>query len=115
MKMTLIGLGVAALVGGTALAAPSISIIREPVRMQRVSFADLNLGTPQGRAALDARIRAVAGNVCEREGERSVEALVDAHDCFTTAVARARSQADGIGVGNRDVALGAAVVTVRGS
>lgn len=114
MKMTLIGIGIAALVGGAALAAPSISIIREPVRVQRVSFADLDLGTAQGQLALDGRIRAAAQDVCEREGERSVEALVSAHSCYATAVDRARSQASAIGVGNRDIALSAALVTVRG-
>lgn len=114
MKMTVIGIGVAALIGGTALAAPSISIIREPVRAQRVSFADLDLGTLDGRVALNGRIRAAARNVCERNGERSVEAVVSAHSCYTAAVAKARYQADALGVGNRDVALGAAVVTVRG-
>jgi UrcA family protein len=114
MKLTVIGIGVAALIGGTALAAPPISIIREPVRVQRVSFADLNLATSDGRAALDGRIRAAAHNVCERDGESSVEALVSARSCLTAAVAKARHQADAVGVGNRDVALGSAVVTVRG-
>ena len=114
MRMTVIGIGVAALVGGAALAAPSLSVIREPVRVQRVSFADLNLATIDGRLALYGRIRAAARNVCARDGERSVEALVSAHSCYTAAVAKARYQADGLGVGNRDVALGAAVVTVRG-
>ena len=114
MRMTVIGIGVAALVGGAALAAPSISVIREPVRVQRVSFADLNLATIDGRLALYGRIRAAARNVCARDGERSVEALVSAHACYTAAVAKAHYQADGLGVGNRDVALGAAVVTVRG-
>ena len=55
MKLTVIGIGVAALIGGTALAASPISIIREPVRVQRVSFADLNLATSDGRAALDGQ------------------------------------------------------------
>lgn len=114
MKMTVIGVGVAALIGGSALAAPSISIIREPVRVERVSFADLALETLDGRLALYGRIRAAARNVCERDGERSVEALVSAHSCFTAAVARARYQADAVGVGNHDAALGAAIVTVRG-
>ena len=114
MKMTLIVMGFAALVGGTALAAPSISIIREPVRAQRVSFADLNLGTVDGRLALEGRIRAAARDVCERDGERSVDALVSAHSCFKNTVAKARSQANALGVGNRDLALSAAVVTVPG-
>ena len=114
MKMTAIGIGVAAFIGGTALAAPSISIVGEPVRAQRVSFADLDLATLDGRLALYRRIRAAARNVCERDGERSVEALASAHSCFAVAIAKARYQAEALGVGNRDVALGVAVVTVRG-
>ena len=78
------------------------------------SFADLNLATSDGRAALDGQIRAAAHNVCERDGESSVEALVSARSCFTAAVAKARHQADAVGVGDRDVALGSAVVTVSG-
>lgn len=110
MKMALIGIGIAALVGGTALATPSIRIIREPVRVQRVSFADLDLATAQGQRALEGRIRVAAGDVCER----SVEAPESARSCYATAVVRARSQAEAIGVGNRDIALSAAVVMVRG-
>lgn len=114
MKVTVIGVGLAALIGATALAAQSISIIRQPVRVERVSFADINLATVRGRLALDGRIRAAAHNVCERDGERAVEALIGAHSCYTTAVAKARIQVDAIGVGNRDLALSSAVVTVRG-
>ena len=114
MKMTVIGIGLAALVGATALTAQSISVIRQPVRVERVSFADLNLSTIDGRLALYGRIRAAARNVCERDGERNVEALVSAHSCYTAAVAKARYQADALGVGNRDIALNAAVVTIRG-
>jgi UrcA family protein len=111
---TLIGLGVAAAVGGSALAAPAILVTREPVRVQRVSFADLNLGTIEGRLALYGRIRAAARNVCSRDGERSVEALVNAHTCYATAIAKAHYQVNTLGLGNRDIALNAAVVTVRG-
>ena len=114
MKMTVIGVGLAALIGGTALAAQSISVIRQPVRVERVSFADLNLATIDGRVTLYGRIRAAAHNVCERDGERSIEALASAHSCYAAAVAKARYQADALGVGNRDVALSAALVTVRG-
>jgi UrcA family protein len=113
MKVTVICVGLAALIGGTALAAQSISVVRQPVRVERVSFADLNLATVDGRHALEGRIGAAAHDVCERDGERAVEALVSAHSCYTTAVAKARSQANAIGVGNRDLALNAAVVNVR--
>ena len=110
MKMTFTGIGLAALVGGTALATPSISIIREPVRVQRVSFADLDLAAAQGQRALEGRIRVAAGDVCER----SVEAPESARSCYASAVARGRSQAGAIGVGNRDIVLSSAVVMVRG-
>ena len=114
MRMTVIGLAGALLVGGSALAAPSIFVTREPVRVERVSFADLNLGTVPGQLALDSRIRAAARDVCSRDGERSVEALSSAHSCYTAAVATARHDASQVGVGNHDVALNGALVTVRG-
>jgi UrcA family protein len=114
MKMTVIGAGIAALIGGSAIAAPSIFVTREPVRVERVSFADLDLGSVAGRVALYGRIRAAAREVCARDGERSVEALVSAHSCYTAAVAKARYQTDALGVGNRDAALGVAIVSVRG-
>jgi UrcA family protein len=111
---TLIGLGLAAVLGGTAISAPAILVTREPVRVERVSFADLNLGTVEGRVALYGRIRAAARNVCERDGERTVEALVGAQSCFVSAVANARYEVGAPGLANRDVALSAAIVTVRG-
>jgi UrcA family protein len=111
---TLIGLGLAAVIGGAAVSGPAILVIHESARLQRVSYADLDLGTIEGRLALYGRIRAAARNVCSQDGERSAEALASADSCYAAAIAKARDQVGSPGMSNRDLALNSAVITVRG-
>ena len=53
-----------------AAAAGASPIVENPaladtVRVQTVSYADLDLSTPQGRATLNRRVRSAARSVCD--------------------------------------------------
>jgi UrcA family protein len=58
---------------------------------QRVSFADLDLTRGPGVAALYARIRSAAQQVCGPVDARQLEALTSSHRCTEQAIARAVS------------------------
>ena len=70
---------------GCLAAAAAPAAAATPANSRTVSYADLNLGTAQGRAALDARIRAAARQVCEAQSA-DVGARAAAERCFKTAV-----------------------------
>ncbi len=71
--------------GCLAAAAAPAAAAEAPVNSRAVSYGDLNLNTAKGRAALDARIRAAARQVCEAPGA-DIGARVAADRCFKTAV-----------------------------
>jgi UrcA family protein len=57
---------------------------------QLVSFADLNLSSEQGAAALYSRIKAAAGNVCDlRTHTLDIKQWGYARACFRRAIAQA--------------------------
>jgi UrcA family protein len=56
-----------------------------------VSFADLNLGQPQGMATLDSRLRIAARRVCDT-GERDTHSRRLEAECRVKAVAGARTE-----------------------
>jgi UrcA family protein len=58
-------------------------------RALKVSFADLNLATPQGNAALYQRLRYAAELVCESGTDDSLRARVYIRNCEKQAVAEA--------------------------
>jgi UrcA family protein len=58
-----------------------------------VFYADLDLATEDGRAVLDARIRAQAERVCRRELSGSVWLPQGIRACVSDAVAQARPKA----------------------
>ena len=83
MTHALIAAGLAAL----AFANPAHADTR------KVSYADLDLSTAQGRSVLDARVRSAARQVCEiGNDEVSLTDRLAAKTCFAKAVSSAEQQ-----------------------
>lgn len=81
----------ALLIGGTLMTVAVAPATAAPVTNSKsVSFADLNLSQPQGRAVLDARIRSAAKSVCTVGGSDLRTRLSEAR-CTRTAIAAART------------------------
>jgi UrcA family protein len=57
-----------------------------------VSFADLDLATPAGKAALDQRIEAAVGKVCSQVGRRDIRGWMAAEECKVLTLADAMEQ-----------------------
>lgn len=57
-----------------------------------VSYADLDLTTAAGSAALDARIEAAVKDVCPKPDVRDLSARTAWRECVTTARAGAKEQ-----------------------
>jgi UrcA family protein len=55
----------------------------------RVSYADLNLSTPQGSQALYARIVSAANEVCRADDIRDLQAMAARNSCRAAAIAQA--------------------------
>ena len=79
-------------------AALAISLIANPARAQSqtvgVAYADLDLNTPAGQAALDRRIQTAAESVCGFNEVRTGTRLPSssARDCLREALASTRQQ-----------------------
>src|SRR5690242_20013096 len=109
MKTLLISLAAFFPLAAAANAAP-IVVSSDAVRAEHVSTADLRLDSAAGQRALHGRIRAAAGDVCARDGERDVDALVSEHLCYRAALAQGVAQAHRLTASPVD----AAAVIVRG-
>src|SRR5690242_4433602 len=103
MKTILMSLGALALASTAANARP-IVINTQAVPTARVSFADLNLGSAEGRAVLEHRIRATAEDLCVIEGDRALDSRLGGRACYKAAVADGLRQMDEV-IGQR-VAVG---------
>jgi len=90
----------AALFATTLTAAPAFAQVATPQRTVAVSFADLNLRSEDGRAALDSRIRSAIREVCGNPSPADLRGQNRAADCRAELSARVSLQ--------RDVALAAA-------
>jgi UrcA family protein len=55
----------------------------------RVSYADLNLSTPQGSRALYTRIVSAANEVCQADDIRDLQAMAARNSCRAAAIAQA--------------------------
>lgn len=75
------------LAGAAAPAKAAESVVRSKV----VSYADLDLGSPQGRKSLQFRIRQAARDVCDQNSNDSWARAVEAQ-CFVTAVEGTRNE-----------------------
>ena len=80
------------LVAAAPAVAQTITVEGSPLPTATVSFADLDLGKPAGRAALDGRVRRAAELLCLDHGVRSVKEKMDQKGCLNFAVASARPQ-----------------------
>jgi len=83
--------------GATVIAASCLTVAAVPaaatetsVATKTVSYADLNLNSTQGRAQLDARIRAAAKSVCEVQAP-NLAARVSQGRCIATAIRKANA------------------------
>ncbi|MEN7537375.1 UrcA family protein [Aurantiacibacter flavus] len=75
-------------IAASALAlAPAVSAAEDDQRSSRVTYADLDLSTPEGMAELDRRIVNAAREVCEvnRQTTGTRMRSREARECFETA------------------------------
>ena len=59
-----------------------------------VSYADLDLGSPNGLATLNGRINSAASRLCFEGGRTDLATRLNWSRCFKTAVASAKPQID---------------------
>ena len=71
-----------------AVALSSTAALADAPTM-RVSYADLNLTSPAGVAALKARVARAATTVCALDGSRDVQSLMAERACRSAALASA--------------------------
>jgi UrcA family protein len=79
----------AAIVVASALVVPTISQAAT-VNSVRVSYADLNLASDQGRSVLERRIGFAAFRVCQVEDTRELALAAATNVCRSDAIERAR-------------------------
>lgn len=65
---------------------------KQYLRSETVRTADLDLAKPEGRRALDDRLKAAARRVCEIGDDRDPYVQTQEHYCRAEAVAQARDQ-----------------------
>src|SRR6516164_1193352 len=79
----------ATLLAATAQLASAANPIDDSRRHVEVHFADLNLSTTEGAAALYRRLHSAAQNVCSEEGTKDLESVVRVKACVAAAVSAA--------------------------
>ncbi len=79
----------AAALAATPATASDIVVAPETVTV-RVSYADLNLASPQGRAQLDRRIAGAARSICGTYDPAQLEMFTLVRTCRQEAIASAR-------------------------
>jgi UrcA family protein len=92
LRLALSTIAAAALALGTAVAATSPVLAREPgpaAPAARVVYADLNLGTAAGIARLNARVRAAAERLCATGGIETLDTRLDILACRGRTIAAA--------------------------
>lgn len=72
----------------TVAVAPAAAANVAPTLSKTVSYADLNLGSAQGRAALQQRIKSAARTVCKVDAA-DLNARTSESRCVKTAIATA--------------------------
>jgi UrcA family protein len=75
----------ASVVAGAAAAQPRDT--QPPVQTERVTYADLNLGSTASETALRRRIQIAAGHVCDTGAMRSTEEFVATAQCYRASFA----------------------------
>jgi len=88
--------GAAALLPAAASATSSITI-SDDGHMARISYGDLDLGSPAGRSMLTGRIQRAAGLLCfDPDNVVPLEILPTRTECYRTAVASGVDQINSI-------------------
>ena len=82
------GAALALLAGGAAVAAGD----RPETATMTVTYADLDLSGPAGRAVLERRINMAVERVCPRADNRDVRGALAVRDCRDAAITSARQQ-----------------------
>jgi UrcA family protein len=80
---------------GVLAAVPSYAAPPQPqpqILTRKVRFADLNLSSPEGNAALYDRLSAAAHRVCDDTDDWFLNTTSDARQCRSEAIAGAVSQ-----------------------
>lgn len=114
MKTAFVLLCAAAVLGRSANAEPVLVTI-EALPSERVSFADLNLGSVAGQKALKNRIRGAAERVCDSAAGRAFQSYLITHSCFMSSYTDGLRQMDRVlDRRTRGSAITAAVLTIRG-
>lgn len=90
----------------TAFAAPAFAA-PEPAPSIAVRYADLNLASEEGAAALDGRIQRAADRVCGRDADnRDLTTIAAANACRKKAIAGTATQvAEAISAAHRERAF----------
>ena len=83
---------IAASAAAPAAAQPVIVEGDPPARMIRVGYDDLNLATSGGRAALDARVRSAARQLCIDHGVADIWHKMEGRKCLGQELAEPRPQ-----------------------
>jgi UrcA family protein len=65
-------------------------VVESGMPTARVNYADLDLTAPAGRLTLDRRVANAAANLCLDNQREPLEQLVLQHECYSTAMSRAR-------------------------
>ena len=81
----------AVLMAAPALAQTEPVVIEGGLPTARVSYADLNIGSPAGRHALEGRVASAAAGLCLENNRESIDEYMAEHQCFAQAMAKARS------------------------
>ena len=80
------------LIIAAALAIPAAASAQSEQPSTRVSYADLNLSTPAGRATFDRRIQHAIDGMCGRAPSGNLDAAAPIWKCRSAAEASAASQ-----------------------
>ncbi len=99
MKLMMILAASVALASPAAAATMDIVVRGEPVA-RVVNFADLNIGSTAGRAALSGRIRSAADFICTEANIDPVDITIARKECYRTAVSNGEAKADAIATGH---------------
>jgi UrcA family protein len=86
-------------VAGLAFAAPALAqnepvVIEGGLPVAAVSYADLNIGSPAGRRALEGRVTRAASDLCLETFRQSLSEFAAEHRCYSLAMAKARIDID---------------------
>lgn len=73
----------------------SVSVIAAPTQVStKISYADLDMGSPAGQQALERRIKQAAREACGVDPDQRHQVLaIDAARCYRSAVAGAMAEA----------------------